>query len=562
MPFKNRFIIPFEMILLFFVGMGGASGAVDPTTLFQAQEIYGVGGNDDFVESSFSVLCRVVNAKASDFDGDGFIDLILVSDGRMAQGSYAGMAPSAYLYLGGADIDDCPTYDVSPNVWAGGDSLGSTNFSFSPWGVSNKRGYPPAHSTYGGSDLAWLRNMGDGFFVLDFITANGPAWVYGARQVQVGDLDGIAPPRPEVVVFSDHGPVDTTLGDSTIMRYKFLPGFNIFSQAVVSKRLDAHAQPTPRAGFLANLDGVTGTDILVGNHNNSPYLYWYKNDGTGNILDAHFQPVNVPDADIANPAVLWAGNFTNDGFADILVGRDGVGANSRLTLLQGTDATGTNYVVKHIVGAPWAVGAFAVGDINGDGLLDVVAGRDPSSGAFPSPVTIFFSQAGFNSWTPQPLPRGGDFNGILLDLQMGDLNNDGKIDIVALFSNGGPSDTDYRLRGLSSNVHAWINRNTGGSTNLWDDFGLAEPALPATALGSTGGSVVIEDFDKDNDNDVFRVAENCPAVLFENAWNTQRHFRIRATTGRGKNRQTTTTFIGVDPLGNKRSPVAETTGGP
>lgn len=558
--------IVFNGLFLFFGGgilCLSALAADDPIRLFHAQEIYGVGGNFDFTESSHSVLSRVVCAKAADFNMDGLMDIVLVSDGRMAQGSYAGINSSAYLYLSGGDIDDRPLYDVSPNVWGGGLTLGSPNFSFSPFGAANPRGYPPTHTFYAGSDLVWLRNAGNGFFVLNFVTSGGPAWIYGARQVQVGDLNpGVLPARPDAVVFTDHGAVDTTLGDSAVMRYTFQSGPQTFAQAVVSKRLDPHAQATPRAGFLADLDGVNGLDILVGNHDNSPYLYWFKNDGTGNILDAHFQPVNVPDQDVTKPAVVWAGLFTNDGFRDILVGRDGAGVDGRLTLLQGTDGTGTNFTAKHISGTPWTVRALAVRDINGDGLTDVVAGGDPASGAFPSPITLYFSNAGFNLWTSQPLPQGGDFMGTLLDLQMADLNNDGKVDIVALFSDGGPSDTDYRLRGFSSNVHAWINRNTGGSTDQWDEFGLAEPALPVAALGSTGGSLVIEDFDNDGDRDVFRVAEKCPAVLFENVWNTQRQFRIRATTGRGKNKQTTTTLLGVDPAGNKRAPVSEITGAP
>lgn len=557
----------FLLKLLFpFVGGGllclTASAGVDPVKLFNAHEIYGVGGNFDFVESSYSVLSHIVSAKAAYFNSDSAPDVILVSDGSMAQASYAALPPTSYLYLAGVDIDNLATYDVSPNVWMGSNNGGSPNFSFSAWGMANKRGTPPTHSTFRGSDLAWLDNDGHGFFRLRFIAPGGrPAWVYGAKQIMVGDLDpGMMFPRPDAVVFSDHGPTDTNLGDSSVMAYKFQAGTGLFTESVVSKRGDAHAQQTPRAGYLASLNGDAALDILVGNHDNSPYLYWYKNDGSGNFLSSDFQPVIAPDADVDNPSVLWAGNFTDDALADILVGRDGAGGSGRLTLLQGADPNGQIYSVKHMSPVQWKVRALAVSDINGDGRKDVVAGMEPSSSMHPSPITIFFSDAGFNTWTSQPLPHGGDFVGALLDLQIADLNHDSKLDVMALFSDSGPSDTAYRLRGLSSNVHVWINRNVGGSTDQWDDFGLAEPALPAASLGSTGGNLVVADFDGDGDPDILRVGTHCPAVLFENVWNTERQFRIRATTGRGRNSQATTTLIGVSPLGNRGNPIAETTG--
>jgi hypothetical protein len=62
------------------------------------------------------------------------------------------------------------------------------------------------------------------------------------------------------------------------MSYKFQNATQLFTESVVAKRGDANAQQTPRAGFLADLNGDTNLDILVGNHDNSPFLYWYKNN--------------------------------------------------------------------------------------------------------------------------------------------------------------------------------------------------------------------------------------------------------------------------------------------
>lgn len=151
--------------------------------IFVAHEIYGVGGDFDFTESSYSVLSGIVSAKAADYTLDGLKDLLVVADGSRTQTSYVSLPPTSYLFAG-VEIDDRPLFDVSPNIWAGGNKGASTAFSFSAWGIANPRGYPPAHATYVGSDVAWLENDGAGHFILKFVTPGGkPALTYGAKSL-------------------------------------------------------------------------------------------------------------------------------------------------------------------------------------------------------------------------------------------------------------------------------------------------------------------------------------------------------------------------------------------
>lgn len=522
-----------------------ARAAVDPVKLFNAHVINGVGGYYDFTASSYSVLCNVVGAAAI-----GAYNLVLVSDGQMGDLSYAGLPASSYLHLPGGDADDRAGYDVSPNVWAGSDKGTSALFSFSALGNLNPRGYPSAHQTYVGSDIAIMGALFSfyGTSKIRLATPGGaPAFVYGAQSVKVGHLNWMTVPWGEsnFVVFSKSAPAASNLGDGSVVNY--LLDFNtglVTAVSVVSTRTSLHRTKNP-IGNLADMNSDIAIDILVGDRQDSPPLKWFKNPGNGNITDANYQPVNVADADVFHPAAVFADRFDNDSFTDILVARDGAGADRRLTLLHGTDATGTNFTVKHITGFPWAASALAVTDLDGDGRPDVVSGMFPDSDPQPSPVTIFFSDAGFNTWTPQPLPRGGLFTGTLLDVKVGDVNGDTKPDVVALFSGEGPDDAGYRSRRLSSNVHVWINRNTGGSRNQWFDFGLAEPALPAAASGSSGGSLVLRP-----GGSIVRVAQKCPVVLFENRYKSQQEFRIQATTGRGRNRHTSTVI--TDGNGNVR----------
>jgi hypothetical protein len=115
----------------------------------------------------------------------------------------------------------------------------------------------------------------------------------------------------------------------------------------------------------------------------------------------------------------------------------------------------------------------ALGDVNNDGIIDIAAGTD-------SGVKIWTSNGGGGGfvWTDSSngLPSSGQFFGVYL----GDVNNDGKLDVVA---------------GSNQNqgVRVWTGNGESGVLALWTD------AFTATGLPLTGNYRQVSFGDANND---------------------------------------------------------------
>ncbi|MDH5389217.1 MAG: FG-GAP-like repeat-containing protein [Gammaproteobacteria bacterium] len=152
-------------------------------------------------------------------------------------------------------------------------------------------------------------------------------------------------------------------------------------------------------------------DVISGNASDPNYLY--INNGT----DSPFTgvPGMVIAADLSSPRAMQLDDMNGDGKLDLLVG------NSVASRIYIHDGSATPYAI----GVSLGVGAleFATGDINGDGHPDLVAGT--SSGQ---------DQLFINNGTATPFSAvvGAPFGvaGSTAGLALGDLNNDGKLDLA------------------------------------------------------------------------------------------------------------------------------------
>jgi hypothetical protein len=224
------------------------------------------------------------------------------------------------------------------------------------------------------------------------------------------------------------------------------------------------------------------------------------NSGAG-LLDAA-SPASYPVA--GAPGHINVGDFNGDGMPDLVLSYDATTNEAAYVLMN----NGTGGIVQPYTTLPnHTANYITVGDVNGDGTLDLVRGRmlllNDGAGNFSS-----------SFWT------GTDYFGC----ELGDFNGDGSLDILALRlsgqdavflnngsgnftvgSNVGPSNTSYRgARVGDVNGDGHLDALLYGSSNalLLINAGNASFATsPLTAVANVRG-VPLADLDGDGDLDL------------------------------------------------------------
>jgi hypothetical protein len=141
---------------------------------------------------------------------------------------------------------------------------------------------------------------------------------------------------------------------------------------------------------------------------------------------------------------LEVADLNNDGKLDIACSQ----LYGSLGIWTGNGGEG-GYMIWTSQNSPGYWNGVALGDVNNDGIIDIAAGRD-------SGLKVWTSNGGDGGfvWTDSSggLPASGQFFGVFL----GDVNNDGKLDIVV---------------GCNQNqgVRVWTGNGESGSSALWSD---------------------------------------------------------------------------------------------
>jgi hypothetical protein len=292
----------------------------------------------------------------------------------------------------------------------GGDATGSNTGAFSN-GATVAVGTDPRSMTLGDVD-------GDGD--LDLLTAN-----YNSNTVSVR-LNG---------------------GDAT--------GSNT---GVFSNGADVGTGAQPAAVVLGDVDGDGDLDLLVANFNgNTVSVRLNGGDATGSNTGTFS---NGSDANTGGYlACLAVGDVDGDGDLD-LVTTDYFGGTLKV-LLNGGDATGSNtgtFSKGSTATVGTAVYSLALGDVDGDGDLDVLAAN-----SFSSSVGVRLNGGDASSSNTGTFSNGSDVpvNGSPYTVVLGDLDADGDLDFVS--SNQLNGDVTVRLNGgdaSGSNTGTFSNGST------------------------------------------------------------------------------------------------------
>ena len=217
----------------------------------------------------------------------------------------------------------------------------------------------------------------------------------------------------------------------------------------------------PSSVVVGDFNGDGKLDIVTGNQFSSTIsVLLGKGDGT-------FQPA-ASYATGASPNTVFTGDFNGDGKLDILT----VNGDSTVSVLLG-NGDGT---FKPPVSTPFvsnSAGLLTVGDFNGDGKLDLVmpvAVPQVGDCAF----TVMLGN-GDGTFAPAITPSAGP-TPIPAVLRAGDINRDGKLDLVAV---------------VGTNVAVFLGNGNGSFQQVVN-----------SGAGMTGSSLAVADFNGDGKPDI------------------------------------------------------------
>ena len=384
-------------------GNGDWRGAVESYAIGRSNELLLQQSDGSFVASA-SFPGGSANTRSvalGDVDGDGRLDVLIgnyqtanelllqQSDGSFmaAAGFPAGSANTRSVALG--DVDGDGRLDVlvgNAGDWTGVDSYkGATN------------------------ELLLQQSGGS------FVAATGfPGGTAATMSVAMGDVDGDG--RLDVLVGNHGGANELLLQQSD------------GSFAALASALGGNAANTDVV-VLGDVDGDGRLDVLVGNgayvSASANELLLQQNDDSF-VAVAGF-PVGMVDIGYMPVSVVALGDVDGDGRLDVLVGNSvgnhcsgGEGVANEL-LLQQSDSSFV--AAAGFPGGSACTQAVALGDVNGDGMLDVVIGNHGNSG--PNELLLQQSDGSFVAAAGFP---GGSAN--TRAIALGDVNGDGRLDVL------------------------------------------------------------------------------------------------------------------------------------
>ena len=233
---------------------------------------------------------------------------------------------------------------------------------------------------------------------------------FGFAVASAGDVNGDG--YPDLVVGAG-------FGDSA---HLFLSG----PAGVEPEPVQSWAVPSAFYGFsVASAGDVNGDgygDVVVGAMlANTAFVYYGGPEGPGPSPDL---PLSCPSLGACAVSVSGAGDFNGDRFSDVVVGSPGEASNQVFAYHGGPSGIGPDPVLTLQGAGSYGTSVDVAGDVNGDGYIDVVVGAPEADEAH-----VYFGGPGGLSTTGAVSMPGAASYGISVSAA-GDINGDGLSDVV------------------------------------------------------------------------------------------------------------------------------------
>jgi hypothetical protein len=389
---------------------------------------------------------------------------------------------------------------------------------------------------------------------LGFLESRRTRWVTGLDSFSAG-RNNLNSTGGVVADFNGDGHLDLAVSNRGATNRLILGDSTIEPFDAINEGLDIGADTDDSRCIAAgDIDGDGFIDVAVGNALGTPVKV-YLNNGTA---DPFGSVVAVPVGDGLNAtAVVLLEDFNGDGRPDLFAGK--LAAQDWLYLYDGAVAPYSSIGSGTLLGDPINTTAAAAGDIDGDGLLDLVTASDLDT--FGGGNTVYFNDGTGNPFDDADVHLFSSISEDTSDIALGDINNDGRLDVVAslidqlnvFYLNAGgrtpftggsidigadgadtfgcaladmDGDGDLDFIAGDANQPSTVLLNNGSQV----PFDFDSPVIPLGLAPNTTAAVVVEDMNNDGLPDVMALNENLEEnQIFMNLGNLETPYDAIAT---------------------------------